>query len=62
MFGQCHLQAVVFFLSNAFLSNPEMLPCNYDWSSYADKHKHIVAVDLCTIKNSVLRKLFTKGP
>ena len=46
---------------DAFLSNPEILPCNSDGSSYGDKHyKHILAGDLRIIKNNVLRKLFTK--
>ena len=48
---------------DVFVLNPEVLPCNCDGSSHADKcHKHIVTGDLRIIKNNFIRKLFIKGP
>ena len=45
-----------------FLTNPDSLPCKCN-SPFADRHhKHIVIGVLRIIRNSVLRKLFIKGP
>ena len=46
-----------------FLANPNVLPCECENSSFADKHhRHIITGDLRLIGNNNLRKFFAKGP
>ena len=48
---------------NEFLQDITSLPCSCSDSPFSDPfHKHIVTGDLRIIKNSKLRKLFSKGP
>ena len=48
---------------NAFVKNPNMLPCNCKDSKFKDAyHQHIITGDLSIVENKDLRNLLLKGP